>query len=151
MLDFKLSADQEQVVSVLTRALEKEFSSTRLLQSSRSTHPQQSDVARLGAMGWVGTGLPESCGGVGATQVEESIVACEAGRYLVSPDLLATQLAPHAAHSAGDLRAARRFAEGAESAGFVLSGESRMEPGGEAESSVLDSGAATAYVRVVRN
>jgi hypothetical protein len=80
--------------------------------------------------------------------VEESIVACEAGRYLVSPDLLATQLAAHVACSAGDLCAAQRFAEGAETAGFVLSGESRMEPGEEAESSLLDSGAATAYIRV---
>jgi alkylation response protein AidB-like acyl-CoA dehydrogenase len=148
MLDFKLSADQEQMVAVLTRSLEKEWGSTRLLQSSRSSHPQQSDVSRLGAMGWVGAGLPESCGGVGATQVEESIVACEAGRYLVSPDLLATQLAAHVAYSAGDLCAAQRFAEGAETAGFVLSGESRMEPGEEAESSLLDSGAATAYIRV---
>jgi alkylation response protein AidB-like acyl-CoA dehydrogenase len=144
MLDFKLSADQEQMADVLTRSLEKEWSSARLLQSSRNSHPQQSDVARLGAMGWVGTGLPESCGGVGVTQVEESIVACEAGRYLVSPDLLATQLAAHAAYSAGDLGAAQRFAEGAETAGFVLSGE-------ESESSLLDSGAATAYIRVVRS
>jgi alkylation response protein AidB-like acyl-CoA dehydrogenase len=144
MLDFKLSADQEQMAAVLTRSLEKEWSSARLLRSSRSSHPQQSDVARLGAMGWVGTGLPESCGGVGVTQVEESIVACEAGRYLVSPDLLATQLAAHVAYSAGDLCAAQRFAEGAETAGFVLSGE-------ETESSLLDSGAATAYIRVDRS
>jgi alkylation response protein AidB-like acyl-CoA dehydrogenase len=144
MLDFKLSADQEQLTAVLTRSLEKEWSSASLLQSSRSSHPQQSDVARLGAMGWIGTGLPESCGGVGATQVEESIVACEAGRYLVSPDFLATQLAAHVAYSAGDLGAAQRFAEGAETAGFVLSGE-------ETESSLLDSGAATAYIRVFRS
>src|ERR1700722_13419115 len=143
MLDFKLSADQEQMVAVLTRSLEKEWSSARLLQSSRNSHPQQSDVARLGAVGWVGTGLPERCGGVGATQVEESIVACEAGRYLVSPDLLATQLAAHVAYSAGDLGAAQRFVEGAETAGFVLSEET--------ESSLLDSGAATAYIRVLRS
>src|ERR1700736_383223 len=142
MLDFKLSADQEQMVVALTRSLEKEWSSTRLLKSSRGSHPQQSHMNRLGAMGWVGTGLPESCGGVGATQVEESLVACEAGRHLVSPDLLATQLAAHVAYSAHDRGAAQRFAEGAETAGFVLSG---------AESSLLDSGAATAYIRVGRH
>jgi alkylation response protein AidB-like acyl-CoA dehydrogenase len=148
MLDFKLSADQEQIVAALTRSLQKEWSSIGLLKSFQSSNPQQSDVARLGAMGWVGIGLPESCGGSGATFVEESIVACEAGRYLVSPDLLATQLAAHVAYSADDLSAAQRFAEGAETAGFLVSGEPRMEPGEGAESFLLDSGAATAYVRL---
>jgi alkylation response protein AidB-like acyl-CoA dehydrogenase len=149
MLDFKLSADQEQMVAAFTRSLEKEWSATTLLQSARASHPQRSDVGRLGADGWVATGLPESCGGIGATQVEEAIVAYEAGRHLVSPDFPATQLAAHLSHSAGDLAAARRFAEGAETAGFAVSGAFGIARGEQDGSSLVDGGAATAYVRAV--
>lgn len=139
------------MVAALARSLEKEWSATALLQSARGSRPQQNDVARLGAMGWTATGLPESCGGIGATQVEESIVAYEAGRFLVSPDLLATQLAAHVAHSAGDRAAAQRFAEGAETAGFFVSGASGIEPREAGGASLIDGGAATAYIRVVRD
>jgi alkylation response protein AidB-like acyl-CoA dehydrogenase len=49
--------------------------------------------ARLAGWGWFGVGLPEADGGLGLGVAEETLLAFEAGRFLLPPLVLATTLA----------------------------------------------------------
>lgn len=69
----------------------------------------------LAGLGLFGLGLSEEEGGVGYGIAEEVTVARELGRFLVSPSVLATMLAVHAASA--DLRAA--FCAGEKRAAFA--------------------------------
>ncbi len=109
MIDLGLSDDQRQIVDGVVALLQENCPVSRLRPSAAP-----SDVhRRLAEWGWFGAALPEHDGGLGLGVAEEVLLYFEAGRFLLSPSVLATTLAARLtggderkALCAGDRRAA---------------------------------------------
>ena len=120
-MDLLLSEDQQQIVDSIRDVLRHEFAFERL----RRGQPPFADGARslwpqLAQLGWFGLALSESAGGLGLSVAEEYLLLREAGRHLVTPLLMSTVLAAHAAHAAGRHELVAAFAGGTARAGLVL-------------------------------
>jgi alkylation response protein AidB-like acyl-CoA dehydrogenase len=96
----------------------------------------------LAGLGLFGLGLSEAEGGVGYSMAEEVTVAREFGRFLVSPSVLATMLAVHAASA--DLRAA--FCAGEKRAAFANPLQLVDFAAASADVQLLDAGGANVAV-----
>lgn len=115
MIDLGLSGEQQQMVDSVVGLLEAQSPVSRLRPSGKP-----SDIHReLAAWGWFGVGLPEDRGGLGLGVAEETLLAFEAGRFLLSPTVLATTLAARMCSDErlpelldGTVRAALALAEG---------------------------------------
>jgi alkylation response protein AidB-like acyl-CoA dehydrogenase len=119
MIDFRLSEDQAQLVSAVVSTLQRAPIVADPPAWSLDAE-SQSDVAKLGALGWIGIAAPESCGGSAATLIEEALIAREYGRWLVAPDVVATAMAATLAFQSGDSTAAQAFVEGTNVAAFAM-------------------------------
>jgi alkylation response protein AidB-like acyl-CoA dehydrogenase len=124
MWDLLLNDEESMIVESVRQYLAHELPIERL----RPKAPPR-DLAKVRAdmvaLGWLGIGLPESVGGSGLGLVAESLVQRECGRFLVSPSMLATVLAAHVAHHAGDVALAGELVAGKTSVALgVLSGNS---------------------------
>ena len=119
MNDLLLSEDEAMIAGAVREFLEGELPIERLRPNARPT-----DLAAawqgMAELGWFGVGLPESAGGSGLGLVEEMLIQRDCGRHLVSPKVLATMLAGHVAHHAGDNALATRFASGAATAALTI-------------------------------
>jgi alkylation response protein AidB-like acyl-CoA dehydrogenase len=89
MIDLSLSEDQIQTVEAVVSLLDEHSPVSRLRpgEANRDAH------LKLAAWGWFGVGVPEDRNGLGLGVVEEALLHFEAGRYLLSPSVLATTLA----------------------------------------------------------
>jgi len=74
----------------------------------------------IAAMGWLGLGLDEACGGVGYGLAEEALLFRELGRALAPPRILFTALAARTAAAAGDRELAQRLAGGEATAALAV-------------------------------
>lgn len=92
MIDLRLSEDQQQMVDGMVRVLANSSPVSRL-RPSGSGADVHADLAELG---WFRLGLPEERGGLGLGIAEEALLFIEAGRFVLSPTILATTLAAHA-------------------------------------------------------
>jgi alkylation response protein AidB-like acyl-CoA dehydrogenase len=98
MIDLSLSDEQRELVDSAAGLLSERSPVSRLRPSG-----DHSDVHSLLAdWGWFRVGLPESAGGLNLGIAEEALLYLEAGRFLLSPSVLATTLA--AGLAAADLR-----------------------------------------------
>lgn len=89
MIDLSLSDDQRQMVESAVGLLEEHGPVSRLRPGGKPIDLQR----ELAAWGWFGVGLPQEHGGLGLGVAEETLLAFEAGRFLLSPTVLATTLA----------------------------------------------------------
>jgi alkylation response protein AidB-like acyl-CoA dehydrogenase len=115
MIDLSLSAEQREIVESAAELLREQAPVSRLRPGARPV-----DVHRLLAQwGWFGVGLPEEAGGLNLGLAEEALLYMEAGRFLLSPGVLATTLAARMAQTglreallAGERRAAMALPAG---------------------------------------
>jgi alkylation response protein AidB-like acyl-CoA dehydrogenase len=101
-MDFLPSDEQQQIIDSVRGFFAAEFSLERLRPKQRA----QDDGGRaqwsaIGELGFFGLGIAETHGGVGYTLAEEALLFREAGRFLLTPSLLAQVLAAHLAARAG--------------------------------------------------
>jgi Acyl-CoA dehydrogenase, C-terminal domain/Acyl-CoA dehydrogenase, N-terminal domain len=110
MFEFNLSPDQEQIVAALSSTL----------RGNQQRGASADGLQDLGPLGWIGVGISEEVAGAGGTIIEEALVARELGRWLVTPEVLCTQMAAHIAFRAGDVELATSFVEARHGAGALL-------------------------------
>jgi alkylation response protein AidB-like acyl-CoA dehydrogenase len=77
-------------------------------------------LSSFAELGWFGLGLPEAAGGVGFTATEEALLFREAGRFLVTPVLLANVIAARVATAAGDAALAEQIVAGTARCGLAI-------------------------------
>lgn len=114
MIDLSLTDEQREIVGSAEALLREQCPVSRLRPGQKPV-----DVhALLTDFGWFGLGLTEALGGSGLGIAEEALLFMEAGRFLLSPSILATTLAAKFADA--DLRAA--LLGGTARAAFVIAG-----------------------------
>ena len=120
MFDVLLNQDQTAVLEGVRDYLAREGPLRR--ERDRKAAAFDGGRARAGMteLGWLGVGLPEAVGGAGLGLVEELIVQRECGRELVSPSVLASVLAAHAAGHQGDNELAAGVLAGRTKVAFAL-------------------------------
>jgi alkylation response protein AidB-like acyl-CoA dehydrogenase len=128
MWNLLLNEDERMIADSVREYLARELPLERLRPKAAPV-----DLARVRAemveLGWIGVGLPEAVGGSGLGLVEELLIQRECGRYLVSPQLLATVLAAHVAAAAGDAALAGQLVGGQRAAALtILAGEGEVRP-----------------------
>ena len=83
------------------------------LHSEATSLPRENDIWQdICDQGWFAMNLSEDHGGSGFTFGDEMLIYREFGRYLLSPSILATRLALHAAVHDGDTTAAENLLSG---------------------------------------
>ena len=93
-MDLLPTQEQMQLVDACINFLSKEFPVSKLLQRHHSTQLLGRDKQRLIAeLGYICIGLEENLGGIGYGLSEEVLIFTEMGRHLMSPSLLASNLA----------------------------------------------------------
>jgi len=119
MYDLLLNEDEAMIAQSVREFLEGELPVERLRPNAKSTD-YEAAWQEMAGLGWFGVGLPESAGGSGLGLIQELLIQRECGRHLVSPKVLATTLAGHVAHLAGDDMLAGAFATGAAAAALAI-------------------------------
>lgn len=144
MIDFKLSEDQTQIVAAVVSTLNR----VPIVADppSSADGSSESDVAKLGGLGWIGIAAPEGCGGSAATLVEEALIAREYGRWLIAPDVLATALAGSVALFEGDATAAQGFIEGKHAVAFAMPLQPPVAQQSKDDWAVVQAGAVSHYL-----
>lgn len=95
-MDFTPSDDQESLARVT-----REFVQSRFPGHQPATAPNGLLWKEIAELGWLGLGVPEHSGGLGATLVDEAFVFTELGRGLVSGSVLTTLAAARLAARVG--------------------------------------------------
>jgi alkylation response protein AidB-like acyl-CoA dehydrogenase len=128
MWNLLLNEDERMIADSVREYLARELPLERLRPKAKPVDMAQ--VRReMVDLGWLSVGLPEEAGGSGLGLVEEMLIQRECGRYLVSPQALATVLAAHTAAAAGDMELAGKLGSGqAWAALTVLAGEGDARP-----------------------
>jgi len=119
MYDLLLSEDESMIAASVREFLAGELPIERLRPGAKPTDYEAVWQA-TGALGWFGVGLPESAGGSGLGLIGEMLIQRECARHLASPKVLASMLAAHVAHHAGNDELAARFAAGDTSAALAI-------------------------------
>ncbi len=102
-MDLLPTNEQMQLVDACANFLSNEFPVSNLLQHNNSTRLIDRQKLRLIAdLGYFGIGLDEELGGIGYGIAEEVLVFTEMGRNLMSPSLLASNLAARIAALTGN-------------------------------------------------
>jgi alkylation response protein AidB-like acyl-CoA dehydrogenase len=107
LIDVLPSDDQLEIVSALARPL-------------ADLPPGGGDLETVGALGFVGAGLPEESGGLGLSIADETLLHIELGRRVAAMEVLAAGLAARVAAANGELNLAASLTSGAQSAGFAV-------------------------------
>jgi alkylation response protein AidB-like acyl-CoA dehydrogenase len=115
MIDLLSNSEQQQIVDSLQAMLRnvapvETCKPSEVFPAAANTAAAQS----LASLGILGIGMPEERGGVGYGVCEETLAFRELGRFLISPNLLASstvaRLLPADGEGSGDLLEARRSA-----------------------------------------
>lgn len=99
-MDFLPNDEQQQIIDSVRGYFAAEFPLERL-RPKAADDGGRSRWPAIGALGFFGLGLAEAEGGVGYTLAEEALLFREAGRFLLTPALLAQVLAAQLAARAG--------------------------------------------------
>ena len=114
-MDLLPDDEQAALASEIRRYLANQFP-----VSATPTQPPDDETWREWAqMGWTSLGLPEAAGGLGCGVAVEALFFRDAGRFLLPMPLLASVLAAHAAHLAGDALLVDELVSGSARAVFV--------------------------------
>jgi alkylation response protein AidB-like acyl-CoA dehydrogenase len=126
-MDLMLSPEEDQIVDSARALLSKVLPvEAARWHNGAAAAPDRAVFGRFAELGWLALGLPEAAGGFGFGAAEEALLFREAGRALVTPQLLATVLAARIAAAADNLALAARFSGGTSRAGLAIPDE---EPG----------------------
>lgn len=107
------SPEQQQIVDSVIDVLRSRCSVDRLRDSQAAPGATEAkEWALFAEMGWFGIGLPESVGGIDCSILEEVLAFREIGREALSPTVLATCLAGHAAWQSGNAELAATLVAG---------------------------------------
>lgn len=100
MIDLLPSVEQQQIVDSVSSLLGDMAPVSRLTKKSNAETRRDiwSHIANLGCYG---LGMPEALGGSGGTVAEETLVFREFGRFVLSPNYLATIIATHVVELCG--------------------------------------------------
>lgn len=119
MLSLIFTDEQQQIAEAVGGFLAKALPVDRFRPGIKNPATEKALWPEMVGLGWFGLGVAEDQGGVGYGLMEEMILSREWGRYLVSPTVMASNLAIHLALAAGKKRVARA----------IMAGESRVAPG----------------------
>jgi alkylation response protein AidB-like acyl-CoA dehydrogenase len=112
MIDLRLNDEQQAMVESVSALLTEQSPVARLRPAGART-----DIhGQLAEWGWFGVGLPEAAGGLNLGPAGEALLYLEAGRFLLSPSILATTLAAKLVPA--DRRA--QFLDGRQRAALVM-------------------------------
>lgn len=127
-MDFLPNDEQQQIIDSVRDFFAAEFAVERLRPERLAQDDGgRSKWAAIGELGFFGLGLPERLGGVGYTLAEEMLLFREAGRFLVTPALLAQVLGARIAAEAGQTEIAEALLAGhARAAPMLPLGEARL-------------------------
>ncbi len=120
-MDLMPSADQEQIIDSARSFLSKELPVQHARWEPDTAASDHNMLPTFAELGWLGMGLPEQDGGVGFTAVEEALLFREAGRFLVTPVLLANVMSARLATAAGDAGLAAKIIAGEARCGLAIS------------------------------
>jgi len=118
-MDLLPSTDQEQILDTLRTFLADQAPVGRLRDHGAIGNPDARLWPELGALGFIGLGLPEDQGGIGLTTAEEALVYREFGRHLISPAVLGLTLGARIVANAGDATLREDFLSGAARVGIA--------------------------------
>jgi len=124
-MDLLPSAEQMQIVEAFRAVLSAELPLGRFAAPDGAAAEDTHRWPVLADLGCFAVGLDEEHGGAGFGLAEELLLGIEAGRQLVSPALLATQLAARAAVRAGCHALAARIVAGRCPVAFALPADPR--------------------------
>jgi alkylation response protein AidB-like acyl-CoA dehydrogenase len=97
MVNLVPGSEQQQLIDSVAAFLSEKLPVERLRPNGKSMR-QESDLwSEIAELGWFGLSVAEGDGGAGFTLGDEVLLYREYGRYLLSPAVLATRLALHAA------------------------------------------------------
>jgi alkylation response protein AidB-like acyl-CoA dehydrogenase len=115
------SPDQDQIIDAARAFLSNELpvQYTRW-EKGAGLAPDTGMLPEFASLGWLGMGVAEADGGVGFGAVEEMLLFREAGRFLVSPVLLANVIAAKVAVGAGAVELAGLIIEGKTRCGIAI-------------------------------
>lgn len=116
-MDLLPTDDQSQIAEAATDFFSQEMPVTGEIDKPGLDREQLKRIAELGL---VAASLSEEFGGIGLGLVEDMLVFRSAGKYLVSPSLLATNTASKLAAAAGDADLAMNMATGEAKAAFAV-------------------------------
>jgi alkylation response protein AidB-like acyl-CoA dehydrogenase len=141
VIDLLPDADQQQIIDSIAGYLGDKFPVSRLNQIDYAGEHDDRDAWRgLAEQGLFGLAVAEDIGGAGFTLVEEMLVARELGRFLLSPSVLASSLAAHAAAMAGDHALARAIVAGETRVSFArLTGSGEIGANISGELHIIDA------------
>ena len=119
-MDLMPSADQEQIIDSARSFLSKELPVQHTRWEPDTAASDHNMLPTFAELGWLGMGLPEQDGGIGFTAVEEALLFREAGRFLVTPVLLANVMSARLATAAGDAGLAAKIIAGEARCGLAI-------------------------------
>jgi alkylation response protein AidB-like acyl-CoA dehydrogenase len=121
MIDLAPDPEQQKIVDSVASFLADRCPVGRLRsRAAPAGAAERREWKHFAALGWFGIALPEASGGSGLTVAEEVLVFRELGRFVMSPTLLATSLAAHAAALAGLNTLVEALLSGAERCALAL-------------------------------
>ncbi|MBT4520991.1 MAG: acyl-CoA/acyl-ACP dehydrogenase [Halieaceae bacterium] len=130
-MDFLPNEEQAQIIETVGNYLSTKHPIScvqEVGEDSSLTKPAQ--WAEMGALGWFSISLGEEFGGAGMSAAEEMLLFVEAGKYLVSPSLLATVLGARIAAYSGNTALTQHISRGETLVALAFpSGEYRWEDG----------------------
>jgi len=93
-MDILISPDQELIVDSIETFLAEQFPASRLAGRDEKSMPCANDqLASLGEMGWLASGLGEAAGGMGLGMVDQILIFRAYGRHLAPIAVLANVIA----------------------------------------------------------
>ena len=113
MISLDPSPEQVAVLEAVRRLLVAEFPLARL-RGEHDTDPDRARLQTIAELGALGLACPEAVGGSGLGVVDETLVAVEFGRHLVTPQALGAAVGARLALIAGEVGLARAIVEGAQ-------------------------------------
>lgn len=119
-MDLMPSPDQEQIIDSARSFLSKELPVQHTRWETDAVTSDRGMLPSFAELGWLGMSLPEEAGGVGFTAVEEALLFREAGRFLVTPMLLANVMSSRIATASGDAELATKIIAGETRCGLAI-------------------------------
>jgi alkylation response protein AidB-like acyl-CoA dehydrogenase len=140
MIDLLASAEQDQMADAVARVLADVHPIARLEHGRAPASLPQDGWLALGALGWLGLGLPEAAGGAGDDLTDAVLLHRLFGRQLMTPSLMATNTAAKLAWEQGDAGLASALVDGRAHAAFAIL---RAADRGAGECHLVDAGGAS--------
>ena len=120
-MDLMLSSEEEQIVDTARDLLSDKLPVDYVRwEKGAAAAADREMLPTFAELGWIALGLPEDAGGFGFGATEEALLFREAGRSLVTLQLLAAVVAARIASRSGDAELTGGLVSGAVRAGFAV-------------------------------